>query len=331
MITTKILSKNEEAKWDRFVLSHPLATIHQSSKWAHFQEAIPSRGKYWIIALEDRNKIIGGTVLIRHKLPKGYSWLYASRGPLLNYSSKSLPSQLKTLLAAIKPLAKKEKAIFLRIDPPLHSPYALPHFHKNHLGFQPEHTLILDLKPSETEILAQMKPKGRYNIRLAEKKGVQIHTSTDIAAFHKILKETTSRDGFSGHDQGVYENMIKTLSTNAKLYLATYQNQVIAGLLATYFKDTATYYYGASSNEFRNVMAPYLLQWQAIKDAKAAHFKSYDFLGIAPANTPNHPWSGVTDFKTKFGGRPVSYQPPQDLALKPLIYWLYRLYKRLRH
>lgn len=380
----RILEKSEEGKWSEFIKIHPLATIHQMPQWGHFQAKISGRGKYWIVVLEETDsisgnasetrsrdqvqgqqthatkspRILGGTILIRHKLPKGYSWLYAARGPLLDYDSPDIQTQMATLLKIITKIAKEERAIFLRIDPPLENPDSqntssllpprggritanqanLPGF-KNSKGFQPEHTIIIDLTPSEDEILTQMKQKCRYNIRLAEKKGVKVHKinvsnteefSKGIANFYNLLKQTTQRDHFHAHDEKFYKNMLETLAPNAALYLAEYQNQTIAGIIVTYFKDTATYYFGASGNEHRNLMAPYLLHWQAIKDAKTQGCQKYDLFGISPPDAKNHPWQSVTEFKNKFGGKPISYQKPQEYTFKKLMHLGYKLYKKSR-
>lgn len=338
----RILEKSEEHLWDKFIQKHPLATIHQASVWGHFQEKIPSKGKYWIIILEQDSKIIGGTLLIKQKLPKSHSWLYAARGPLLDYNSKNIQEQMENLLTTLKTIAKKENAIFLRIDPPLEKEKKFKGFYTIKYGFQPEHTLILDLKKTEEELLKLMKPKGRYNIRLAEKKGVEIikvnpkdnkKFNAYVDNFYEILKETTQRDQFHGHDKDYYRMMIEmlSLSDNAHLYLAEYNSEIIAGIIVTYFKDTATYYFGASGNKDRNVMAPYLLHWYAIKEAKVKNFKYYDFFGIAPSNAKNHPWQGVTEFKKKFGGEEKSYIKAQEYPFKKFLYLIYRIYKRLRH
>lgn len=407
-----ILNPAEEYLWEEFVRNHSLGNINQTPEWGHFQAKIPGRGKYWIIALTESSrdstlnnsstsrppKILAGTLLIRHQLPKGYCWLYAPRGPLLNYDNHELANQqMSALMTEIKKIAGQEKGIFLRIDPlitpsrngQIHSPNShqdiashsasssqpalhFPNFRQNISGFQPDHTLILDLTKSEQELLAQMKPKGRYNIKLAEKKGVTIRKAgltngsessnpvrfeKDLTAFYKILTETTSRDGFHGHDLKFYKDMLESLDTNATLYLAEFDNQIIAACLNTFYKDTAIYYYGASGSAHRNIMAPYLLHWQAIRDAKQKGCKFYDFFGIAPtheqsecasqqtsrlggtnpkrpkgaeAKMNSHPWAGVTEFKKKFGGTEVSYQKPQELPFKTSLYFLYRAYKKLR-
>jgi len=337
----EILRKSEEEKWGNFVKSHPLATIHQTPEWGHFQHQISERGKYWIVALKEDKRIIGGSLIIRHKLPKGHSWFYSARGPLLDYQSKDIQEQMDILLAKLKPLAKKEKSIFYRIDPPIERKTPFPHlkkFKEVSYGFQPEHTQVLDLTISTEEILKQMKQKGRYNIRLAEKKGVEIIKCNNsdpeqlckyVDEFYRILAETTKRDGFSPHKESYYKKFLENLQKSATLYLARHTNKTLAGIIVTYFNDTATYYFGASSNEYRNLMAPYLLHWQAINDAKQKGFKYYDFFGISPANDKNHPWQGVTQFKKKFGGSLLSYHPAREHSFKPLIHLLYKIYKKL--
>ncbi len=414
----RILNQSEEHLWSEFVENHPLGNIHQTPQWGHFrsQGKISGRRNYWIIVLEEplsaggvnslscacpvpgqppcpvpgQSKILAGTLLVRHELPHGYCWLYAPRGPLLAGNHQESYSQMSALLDEIKKIAKREKAIFLRVDPlisitesaktacvteksctchdiyttqsqnipdcpyPPSAHFHFPCFRQNIQGFQPNHTLILDLCQPESALLAQMKPKGRYNIKLAEKKGVTIRKadlsdpqqfSSDLSAFYQILTETTSRDGFHGHNEAFYRNMLESLSSGqtahgcdmATLYLAEFEGKIIAGALNTFHKYTATYYYGASSNNYRNVMAPYLLHWHAIREAKANHYKFYDFFGIAPAPRHDgtspaspHPWDGVTEFKKKFGGTEVSYQLPQEFVFKKGLYHLYRLYKNIR-
>lgn len=277
-------------------------------------------------------------------MANGYTWLYCARGPLLDYKAKDLSEKMKIILEKIKKIANSENSVFVRIDPPLEKKDyknwpRLSGFYTSHLGFQPEDTLMLDLTKSETEILAQMKPKGRYNIKLAEKHGVTIRESDpkdskkfseDITEYHKILHETTMRDKFYGHRKSVYSDMVKTLYPATRLYLAEYQGHVIAGLVSTHYKDIATYYYGASSDQFRNVMAPYFLQWTVAKIAKAEGYKFYDFMGIAPTDDKNHPWAGVTEFKKKFGGIHMSYLPAKEFPLKKLLYLVFRFYKFIR-
>ncbi|MEK7097346.1 MAG: peptidoglycan bridge formation glycyltransferase FemA/FemB family protein [Patescibacteria group bacterium] len=260
--------------------------IEQSESWALFQEKVPYRGKVWKI---------GKSHVVRHKLPRGFCWLSCDRGKL---SEKNM--------TRISKIAREEKAIFFRIEPPQNFKFPKG-FHEAHAHYQPEETLVLDLSLSEDALLKQMKEKGRYNIRLAAKKNVTVKQSKDTGKFYKLLAETTQRDKFHSHPKEYYENLLKTLSGAdlkkgfAKMFLAEHENEVTAGIIVTFYKDTATYYFGASGDSKRNLMAPYLLQWEAILYAKNLGCRYYDFLGIAPENSRSHPWAGVTEFKKKFG------------------------------
>jgi len=326
----KLLEKTEYNLWENFIKSHKTADIFQSVYWADFKIASNSREKkYFIFAkFNIKNEIIGGALVFKMQLFKSLSFFYAPRGPI-NLSANEL-------FEALKVLSKKEKAIFLRIDPKISASEGSQYegFKISHSP-QPENTLILDLNLSEDELLSQMKQKGRYNIKVALKNEVEVFKSEkpeEIRKFYDLLLETTSRDGFSGHPENYYQTMIKSLGKDkmASMYLAKYKGEIIAGLIATFYKDTAIYYYGASSNQYRNTMAPYLLQWTVIKEAKERGMKYYDFLGIAPENAKNHPWSGVTDFKLKFGGTRKNYFPAQEKPFNKAIYWLFKIYKKLR-
>lgn len=338
IFTMKVIeiSEKQEKAYEDFVRNHPLGSIHQTSAWGEFQSQLPGRNKHWRLAVEDENgKIIATALIIRQALPLKKCWLYCPRGPLADYQH---PEALKLLLQKIRDMAKHERAVFFRMDPPLLAEEKIDWKHlgaqKAHAHYQPENTLILDLDRDEEELLKQMKPKGRYNIKVAQKNGVIVRKSSnspeDIDAFYRLLQQTTSRDEFSGHQKKFYSDMLKTLGEKALLYLAEYQEKIIAGIIVTHHNDTAIYYFGASGNEYRNVMAPYLLQWQAIKDAQKSRMKYYDFLGIAPENCPRHPWAGVTDFKLKFGGRRVDYQPAQEIPYQPFWYLAIKLLKKLR-
>jgi len=307
-----------------------LNTIEQTKIWAEFRKKAEDEN-FWQISFGKNNK----SIIQKIPLPKGFCWLYCNRGPT---STKTLES----FFNEVKKIAKRENATFLRIEPPIYSNTQKAENYEKvaknlkfipaHASHQPEYTLIINLAQTEEDILKNMKQKGRYNIRLAKKKGVVVQESKNATRFYEILQETTQRDGFIPHNKKFYQIMLDTLEPfgMAKLYEAKYKGQVIAGLLATFYDKTATYYYGASSNIHRNVMAPYLLQWHAIKEAKELGFTHYDFLGIAPPNNKKHPWEGVTSFKKKFGGETVRYVKAKEFAFKPFWYWLFRLIKKIK-
>lgn len=205
----------------------------------------------------------------------------------------------------LKKIAKQEKCLFAQIETLSYqfSSQNPPSWEKAYKKFIPPYTVALDLALSQDDLLAHMKAKGRYNIRLAEKKWVTLCeakiSSENIEKFYSLMRETTQRDGFSWNTQRYYHAFCKILP-GIKLLFAEHEGDLLAAWIFVFQKDVSYYYYGASSNKKRNLMAPYLLQWEAIKRAKDEGSRYYDFLWVAPPGSQNDPLSGVTDFKHKF-------------------------------
>lgn len=204
---------------------------------------------------------------------------------------------------------------------------------------QPPDTVILNLLKSEDELLSSMKSKWRYNVRLAEKKGVTIEKcgAEAIEDFYKIFTETATRDGIAVHGKNYYKSLLELSSENTEkaevsLFVAKHEGDVLAGIITLFTETEAVYLYGASSNLKRNLMATYLLQWEAIKQAKAFGSKQYDFYGIPPENDENHPMYGLYRFKTGFGGDEciIHRIGSLDAPLKKGIYNCYSLAEKLR-
>lgn len=301
-----------KALWQK----NPYRNLWQHPLWTDFQETIGR--KTWLIEEKDASALV-----IKHKLPKGFNWLEVPRGPLFE-SKKGLDE----ILSKIQKIGKKEKSIFIRLSPYKKlSNVKCPMLNVLN-DHHPEVSLVINLSQSESDILSQMKPKGRYNIKVAERHGVTVESSKDVSPFFDLLKKTGNRDGFGIHTESYYQKFLETFGDNAQLLLAKFEGQVIAGGLFVYLDDWGIYYYGASDNQHRNVMAPYLIQWTAIKESKQRGCTNYDFLGIAPDDSKNHPWTGVTDFKKKFGGQVVSYPSAQEIVLRPFWHFLYRFLKR---
>ena len=211
------------------------------------------------------------------------------------------------------------------------------------LDVQPSKTLVLDLTKSEDELLGKMHPKTRYNIRLAEKKGVRLEEAgiESFDKFWELMGQTSDRDDFRLHGIDYYKEMIKldhrqggasgtggtggTGKDFIKLFFAKYKGKAIAAGIFSFFGNTATYMHGASSDENRNLMAPYSLQWEAIKLAKAKGYKYYDFFGIDEKK-----WPGITRFKKGFGGKEKKYPGTFDLAFDPGWYSVYKMVRKVR-
>ncbi len=205
---------------------------------------------------------------------------------------------------------------------------------------QPRTSLLIDISSSEADILAAMKQKTRYNIRLAEKKGVKVYqgSAADVSTFYQLAQVTAARDGFGVHSLEYYRAAFQLFSPErCALWLAEFEGQPLAALMAFCQGEEAYYFYGASSNQQRHLMAPYLIQWAAIRWAKRQGCTRYDLWGIPDANLASleaeferrHTglW-GVYRFKRGFGGQWVQSVGAFDYVYQPL---LYRLYKFRRH
>ncbi|MEK7524402.1 MAG: peptidoglycan bridge formation glycyltransferase FemA/FemB family protein [Patescibacteria group bacterium] len=329
------------ADLDKFVKCHPAGSFFQSLAFGEFQAQIPYRGKFWPVLAQNQESrikshenLMAGALIIKVKLPLNFCWLWIPYGPLGGFH--------KEIFEELARIAQKEKALFVRVEPPsdwtdedAQKVKKIWHIKKSKTRWTAEHSLILDLQKSEQEILAQMKPKGRYNINIAKKHGVSVHQFNsfneippeDFETFYGLLQKTAWRDGFQIHPKYFYEKLLQMSDGQmTSLFLAYSQadefgkKEVIGGIIVVYYKDTATYYFGASDHTKRHLMAPYLLQWEAIREAKRRGMQWYDFLGIAPPGDPHHPWAGITDFKKKFGGKEVAYAASFEVIYNQFLY-----------
>ena len=211
---------------------------------------------------------------------------------------------------------------------------------KTKTDIQPPDTTLIDLTKSEDELLSAMRSKWRYNIRLAQKKGVVVRAyraRTDKAdnpsldsdalraldSFYELYKTTASRDGIAIHAKKYYEDLFALSAAHKDaplitVYIASHEGENLASIITLFSKSEAVYLYGASSNAKRNLMPAYLLQWTAICDAKSYGSAVYDFYGMPPSDATNHPMYGLYLFKTGFGGRIVHRPGSLDFPLSPL-------------
>lgn len=307
------------ALYDAWVRGHPQGTLWQSLAWKRYQEALGRTARVYG-AFED-SRMIASALVVIDRTSFGLSTWDIPRGPLGEAGME--------LVKHIKREATQDRCLSLFYSPT--TPLSLPGASRSARHEQPEATRMVDIAQSEEQILAQMHQKGRYNIKVAEKNGVTVQKSTDIEAYIALAKETAQRDGFTGASAMTYQTFLEKLknaflllayeSTNQRVHKST--DRPIAGLLGVTYDDTCIYYYGASSYDHRSLMAPYLLQWEAMKHGKAAGCTHYDLLGIAPPDAPaDHPWQGISGFKEKFGGSVVTYPSEQQLTLRP---WTQRL------
>lgn len=314
-------------------------SVLQSWEWGEFQKKIGRR--VWRLLLSNNiGRVRAVATIVKHPWPRNLHYLYCPKGPVVANSEK-INKIWELFVDKISDIASMEKSVFLRLEPPNSFNQGSIKLMRG-LGFrkipwhmQPNDSVILNLEKTEPELLHQMKPKTRYNIRLAEKRGVTVETHKSeryLKDFWNMMKETTARDKFSPHPYLYYLNLLDVLghARMAELYVATYKQRPLAAVLVSFFGGTATYLHGASSDKLRALMAPYLLQWIAIKDAKKRGMKFYDFGGVSPQNSPQHPWAGISRFKRGFGGSEVSFGGTYDLIYRKWWYLAYRVVRKIR-
>lgn len=301
----------ERDVYDAFVAA--FGGVEQSFEWGELQCTIPGRSAFFIFGVFEGAEILGSILVIRQEMSFGKTWLWCPRGPVIR-DWAAWPA----LRGACMELAREGGDLYLRIEPGIEMRDEFLVFEKEAAeSYMPEETLMVTLSVSENEILKQMAQKGRYNIKIAEKAGVEVRRDCVFKDFYAMLRETAERDGFHIHGPEFYEQMMDF----GKFYGAFLNGKLIAGIIVTYFGEIATYYFGASSGS-RDVMAPYLLQWTAMREAKAAGMKFYDFLGVAPEGDASHRLSGVTQFKTRFGGHRVKYHRARVLVFRSFWTWV---------
>lgn len=290
----------------------PDPPLWQSPAWAAFQKALGRETRWYA------NK--AGTVaalVIIDRTTGGFCTWDLPRGPILTPAATA--AEAEDFLRHLAAEARRDRALALHwsgTDPRL-TEITLGRRSKRHE--QPEATILLNLTLNDEALLAQMRQKGRYNIRLAEKHGVTVEQSADVVAYAKIAAETAARDGFKAPGVRQFELFLKALPGSFLLLaFAPGDNQPVAGLLGVAWGKTGIYYYGASRDAHRELMAPYLLQWEAMRLCRNLGCEHYDLLGVAPPDAPaNHPWQGISAFKGKFGGTIEVVAPERTWPIRP--------------
>ena len=368
-----ILKNNMDAlTWNKMVACLPNPHILQSWEWGQVKarfgwQPIP---KVW----RDQNgQVLAAALVLQREIPiRGLAAhlrvLYIPKGPLLDWSNPALRSRI---LADLHSLARRLGAIFIKMDPDVPLGIGIPgepDSEEDELGLslvsdlrargwrlsdeqiQFRNTVVLDLSPDEEQLLANMKQKTRYNVRLAGRKGVTIRVGTkdDLGLLYQMYAETSIRDGFVIRDEGYYRSVWGTFidlgedqsfqgleghesdvspclhsSPVAEPILAEVDGQVVAGLLIFRFAGRAWYLYGMSREQHREKMPNYLLQWEAIRRARAAGCLRYDLWGAPDVFNQSDSMWGVYRFKEGLGGRVVRHIGAWDLPTNKILYSVY--------
>jgi lipid II:glycine glycyltransferase (peptidoglycan interpeptide bridge formation enzyme) len=194
---------------------------------------------------------------------------------------------------------------------------------KDFEGIQPRFVFRLNIEgKSEDELMAFFSSKTRYNIRLAQRKGVEVRIADEqgLDDFSRLMVETGVRDHFVTRNRSYFANMLKNLGEHARLYMAYHEGTAIAGTLAIHFGDKVWYLYGASSNEHRNLMPNYLLQWNMIRWAAELGCRIYDFRGVSGDLSEDNPLYGLYRFKRGFNGDFCEFLGEFDYVVNPVVY-----------
>ncbi|MDR2521510.1 MAG: peptidoglycan bridge formation glycyltransferase FemA/FemB family protein [Spirochaetaceae bacterium] len=339
------------------------ANFLQSAFWARFKARFGWSAHPFVLASPDGGE--APLMVLRRPVARGVSLAYVPWGPVfpaLAAGGESgapdfarMGDSATALAAALRPLLPRDVA-FVRVEPPwladgeaaaggLPPPMPLPW--KKAASVQAPDTVLVDLAAPLDEILARMKSKWRYNVRLGGRK-VRLRLALQaggvggaddgpaLEAFYALLTETAARDKIAIHSRAYYTALFEEAAAHSgeavdvRLYLAEYEGRPLAGIVTLFRGREAVYLYGASSSTHRECMAPYALQWQAMQDAKAAGAVWYDLFGIPPDDNPAHPMAGLYRFKTGFGGTIVHRTGAWDYAYKPALCFAFNAAQAVR-
>jgi len=322
----------DRRQWNDFVAASVCCNITQSYEWGELAPHLGTEAMH-IGVVDDEGNLCAAMLLFINRAPILHRiYFYAVRGPVID--DPDSPAMI-VLLNFVKAEARKRGAFMLKIEP------SVPDGEKRWLtalqkkGFRPNpyavhvrNEWILDIRPDEKDILAGMKEKWRYNIRLAGRKGVTVRRGqgqVDLDTFYNIYQTTSERDQFFIHSKAHYEDVMRLYSEGdrAALFLAEYEGQAIAGIIMLRLGKWSWYMYGASSNEYRNLMPNHLLQWYGMQWAKSHGCWYYNFRGIPDILEEGRELYGVYIFKRGFGGYPMRFLETHDFVYQPLIYGLY--------
>ncbi|MCL5667071.1 MAG: peptidoglycan bridge formation glycyltransferase FemA/FemB family protein [Patescibacteria group bacterium] len=324
-------------EYNHFVAMQPSGSFLQSWEWGQWQEELGRKAFRYFIAGSDNDhrKAAGAVQLIKMPLPTGKYYLYAPYGPVGNLRFK-----IGDLRPALQELRRKfPEAIFFRFEPKsgiCNLESAIPTAH-----IQPNKTLILDLTKSKDQLLKEMRPKTRYNIRLAQRHGVQVKADLAVTPGHglylreslELILQTSRRQKFKTFPESYYQNFLNFFgirngqsAVKVYVYKALYNKDLLAAAIMVDFGRVRTYLFGGSSSSRREVMAPHLLHYQALVDAKAAGLERYDFWGLDTAREKD---PGFARFKLGFGGQVLQYPGAYDIVQRKLQYGMYEFFRKV--
>ena len=320
-------------EWDSWLERSPGGGhIYQSYEWGEFK-----RGQGWRpvrLVLERGGEVVGCGQFLVYRTPLvGGALMYCAKGPWIEWGDREA---VRTFFGGVRTVARREGVHTVKIEPEVRERETAVKdllrdvgFGKARWNLQFKTTMVVDLSPPEEEVLARMKPKTRYNIRLAERKGVKIVEDNSVEArgpMYDLMRVTKHRDGLKSRRSHEYhESQLQTMYDNgrAHMFFATYEGDRLALIVIYTFGKKYWYKRGASSNEKRNLMPTYLLQWEVMRWAKRHGYTYYDMVAIPNPNRLNESSSmwGLYRFKSGFGGEIAEFLGCLDMRVRKLQAW----------
>lgn len=316
---------SNRGEWDRFWGEHAPQALFQSWAWGEVvkRQSIPVAR----FGLYDGSCLVGMYQVVTVRARRG-TYLHIRHGPVIIGTN---PEVWECIITFLQNFAKDQRASFIRMNPPFEDTKT-NHILLRSFGMRPaavhevdaERCWVLDITPDEESLLSGMRKTTRYEIRRSEKVEIRVVSSTDptdLDKFFGLYQKTSQRQHFVAHTGIRDEFEVFAGEGNAVLLLGYHEHTLLSAAIILFSGRQAIYHHGASSPT--KFPVNYAVQWKAIREAKRRGMRIYNFWGIAPAVTKNHPWQGLTLFKTGFGGQEVRTIHAHDLPLSPR-YWVTR-------
>lgn len=332
---------NAPENWNELTAKLPGASLLQTSQWAEVKIRMGWE-PFFKVWKGSNGEIEAAALILKKPFKFGFCFLYVPRGPLMNWNDESLRDKVLADLAAF---GKEQHAVFVKIDPDVPTCFGEPgtdearenpagqsllkYYDANGWRHSPQqiqfaNSVWIDTEPSEDELLANMKQRTRYKVRLASKKGVTVRRGTpeDFEPIAALYAETSERDGFLIREKDYYLDVWQRFYAADMLtpLIAEVEGNMVAAVMIFTVGNTARYVYGMSGAEHREKMPNYLLQWEAIRLAKEKGCKTYDLWGAPDEFKEDDRMWGVYQFKRGLGGYVVTTPGAYDLPLKPFLY-----------
>ncbi len=336
-MTLEIRKNTNKEEWDDFLSQFSdFNPFPQSFAWG---DVLITEGKeVEKLAIFDGGEQIAAVLVVYEKLPFGWKYAFSPKGPVVSIKYKESSIKYGEILNKLSEYLKNKKCIFWRIEPNVNLQSEIKNLKLAKVkDINPSNTLLLDLNKSYEELLSAMHSKTRYNISLSKKKDLHVEERKDLGIFWELMQKTGERDAFRLHRKKHYEEVLKSDLTSQ--IIVYFENKPIATGVFAGFGQTFTYLYGASNYEYRQLMAPYLIQDFGINKAKKEGFKKYDFFGIAPIKKDesgewvydnSHQYAGVTRFKLGFAGEYKILPGTFEIIINHKVYKVIKFIKFLR-